>query len=190
MPEPSDTDWAYAAGFVDGEGCIAVVRSFEPRRGRYCYGVNVVVSNNERSVLDWMQQIWGGWVTAVAQSSSRGSNARSGWTWRLATTGAKPFLSGLRPWLRIKDRQCHNALAMAELLARSRRTLGRAPLPPEWLDEQEKLYWVQREVNHRGKSEFVARPMHSPRRISRERAMVRAEGSAQPYLLVRPYGPD
>src|SRR5437660_129608 len=26
MPEISDTDWAYAAGFVDGEGCIAITR--------------------------------------------------------------------------------------------------------------------------------------------------------------------
>jgi len=28
VSEPLDTDWAYAAGFVDGEGCIAIVRSF------------------------------------------------------------------------------------------------------------------------------------------------------------------
>ena len=35
MPdEPLSTDWAYAAGFVDGEGCIAIVRSFVPLRGR------------------------------------------------------------------------------------------------------------------------------------------------------------
>jgi len=28
MAELEPTDWAYAAGFVDGEGCIAVVRSW------------------------------------------------------------------------------------------------------------------------------------------------------------------
>ena len=33
--ELAATDWAYAAGFVDGEGCIAVVRSFTLSRGRY-----------------------------------------------------------------------------------------------------------------------------------------------------------
>jgi hypothetical protein len=52
MPEPSDTDWAYAAGFVDGEGCMAVVRSFVPGRDRYVYGVHVVVSNRDREVLE------------------------------------------------------------------------------------------------------------------------------------------
>jgi len=166
MPEPSDTDWAYAAGFVDGEGCIAIVRSFVPRRGRYYYGVNVVVSNNERSILDWMQQTWGGWVVAVRPSTAKW---RSAWTWRLATSCAQPFLAGIRIHLRIKARQCDNALEMIELLARSRRTLGRQPLPAAWLDEQERHYWLQRELNHRGSADFVAKPMHSPRHIHRLR---------------------
>lgn len=72
MPEPSTTDWAYAAGFVDGEGCIAVVRSFSPVRGIYQYSVNVVVANGDRRVLDWFQSTWGGWV--VAMSSRTGSS--------------------------------------------------------------------------------------------------------------------
>ena len=81
MAEPSDTDWAYAAGIVDGEGLIAPLR-------------------------------------------------------------------------------------------RSRRTLAPYPMPPEWLAEQEQLYWINRELNHRGTAEFVRKPMHSPRRINRERAQL------------------
>ncbi len=60
MAEPSEIDWAYAAGFVDGEGCIAVVRSFTPARGRYVYSIQVVVANCDRRVLDWMHSLWGG----------------------------------------------------------------------------------------------------------------------------------
>lgn len=62
---------------------------------------------------------------------------------------------------------------MIELLQRGRGTLGPYRLPQAWLDEQEKHYWVQRERNHRGSNAFVAKPMHSPRKISREKAMVR-----------------
>jgi len=32
MTEIKDTDWAYAAGFVDGEGCIAVQMTSFGRR--------------------------------------------------------------------------------------------------------------------------------------------------------------
>jgi hypothetical protein len=168
MHEINDTDWAYAAGFVDGEGCIAVVRSFEPKRGRYYYGVNVVVANNEREVLDWMHELWGGWVVGVS-AENKSQRARASWTWRCSTSGARVFLAGIKPWLRIKNLQCNNALLMAELLMRSRRTLGRNPLPRAWLAEQEDLYWRQRELNHRGTGLFIAEPMHSPRRIHRQR---------------------
>ncbi len=170
MAEPSETDWAYAAGIVDGEGCIAIVRSFVPTRGRYYYQVHVVVANGNREVLDWMQRIWGGWVVAVPERDSR---ARPAFHWRLATTGAKPFLTGVRPWLRIKAPQCDNALAMVALLYRSRHTLGPYPMPPEWIAEQEQLYWAQRELNHRGTAAFVMKPMHSPRKINRDRRLAR-----------------
>jgi hypothetical protein len=167
MPEPSDTDWAYAAGFVDGEGCIAIVRSFSPARDLYQYSVHVVVANSDRRVLDWMHGFWGGWVVAV---STRTGLARPSWTWRTPTgASAKPFLTGIRPWLRLKGPQCENAVAMIELLAPGRR-LGRGRrLPPEIRTKQEERYWTQRELNHRGIAAFEAVPMHSPRRIHRER---------------------
>jgi hypothetical protein len=49
MPEIEDTDWAYAAGFVDGEGCIAISRAYVPARQRFYYVVQVVVANRERT---------------------------------------------------------------------------------------------------------------------------------------------
>jgi hypothetical protein len=174
VAEPSETDWAYAAGIVDGEGCIAVVRSFVPARGRYYYGVNVVVANTNRDMLSWMQCMWGGWVVEVP---NRKATERRAWAWRCTSLGARIFLRGIRPWLRIKAEQCDNALRMIELLQRGKRTLGRAALPQAWLDDQEKLYWIQRELNHRGTKAFVAQAMHSPRKIHRERAQWSVEPS-------------
>jgi hypothetical protein len=165
---PTLTDWVYAAGFVDGEGCIAIARAFVPGRERYYYSVQVVVANRDREVFDWMQSVWGGWVVSVSRGQER---ARPAWHWRCPTgISAKPFLLGIQPWLRIKGPQCVNALAMIDLSARSRRTLGPYPLPREWLAEQEALYWIQRKLNHRGNADFIKQPMHSPRRINREKA--------------------
>jgi hypothetical protein len=174
VPEPADTDWAYAAGIVDGEGCIAIIRSFVPKRGRYYYGVHVVVANRDRDVLAWMQSVWGGYVVGVPVQSTR---ARPSWTWRCTGPKAKIFLNGIRPWLRIKPEQCANGLVMIELLQRGKRTLGRAPLPQSWLDEQETHYWIQRELNHRGTVEFVKKPMHSSRQIHRIRSLAVKQAS-------------
>jgi hypothetical protein len=163
-----ETDWAYAAGFVDGEGCIAIIRQNVPSRGRSYYTVHVVVANRDKAVLDWMQSLWGGWVVAAA--SSRGGNARPAWNWRSPTgIHAEPFLLGIGEFLRVKMPQCENALALITLIRRSYRTLGPHPIPAAWLAEQESLYWKQRELNHRGVAEFVKRAMHSPRLINRAR---------------------
>jgi len=126
-----ETDWAYAAGFVDGEGCIAIVRSFTPKRNRFYYGVQVVVANTDRRALDWMHQTWGGRVFAVNQSRGAG---RDSWTWRCGSGIARTFLVGIRPWLRIKQAQCDNAIVMLELLLRAKRTLGPYRIPQAWLD--------------------------------------------------------
>ena len=169
MSEPLDTDWAYAAGFVDGEGCIAIPRGFAAARDKYTYSVAVVVANREREVLEWMRDNWSGWVV---QASNSGGNSRRAWHWRSPTgTAAEPFLLGIRPWLRLKAPQCDNALAMIGVLRRSRYTLGRKHMPAEWLAMQEWHYWRQRELNHRGAQPFVAKAMHSPRQINRERSM-------------------
>jgi hypothetical protein len=169
VSEIKEADWAYAAGFVDGEGCIAIVRSFAPRRGRFYYSVQVVVTNRNRAVLDWLQQTWGGWVVAV--SLDRTTKARPAWHWRCPTgQSAEPFLAGIGDYLRIKMPQLENALAMIELSKRSYRTLGPNPLPGAWLAEQDALYRKQRELNHRGTAEFTRKAMHSPRRINRERS--------------------
>jgi hypothetical protein len=170
VAEPEPTDWAYAAGFVDGEGCIAITRTFLAARNKFGYSVAVVVTNRDRLVLDWMREMWRGRVVA---SSHSGGNARPSWAWRISGTGCETFLRGLRPMLRIKGPQCDNALEMIEVIKRSRYTLGRKFMPPEWLELQEKHYWIQREMNHRGSLPYEAVPMHSPRKIHRARGYAR-----------------
>ena len=168
MTEIKVTDWAYAAGFVDGEGCIAITRSFSKPRNRFYYGVAVVAVNRDRDVLDWMRSLWAGWVVSMSRATA---NDRPAWAWRSPTgTSAEPFLRGVRPWLRIKGPQCDNALSMIQVLRRSRYTLGPKVLPSEWLIDQENHYWRQRELNHRGSQAFEPKPMHSPNKIHRARA--------------------
>jgi hypothetical protein len=71
VAEPAATDWAYAAGLVDGEGCIAITRFFSRTSDRYSDGVAVVVVNRDREVLDWLRQLWSGWVVAMLKPQSR-----------------------------------------------------------------------------------------------------------------------
>src|SRR5207302_4100828 len=122
LSDPLPTDWAYVAGLVDGEGCIAVIRFYEPRRERYYYGITVVIANTDRAVLEWIQTVWGG---SVVPARSAGGRAKSSWAWRSSTTLARTFLRGVRPWLRIKSARCEDVFLMTDVLQKSRNTLGR-----------------------------------------------------------------
>jgi hypothetical protein len=158
MPLPIDTDWAYAAGFVDGEGCIVVVRSSVTSTAGHQYRVFVDVANRDRAVLEWMRSLWGGWVVGKLP---RTPGAQPIWIWRSPTgVEAKPFLVGIRPWLRIKSKQCDNAVTMIALLQERRRTHGRVVQLGAWNSRLETLYWIQRRLNHRGRAEFVGQPRH------------------------------
>ena len=119
-----------------------------------------------------MQATWNGWVVTASPGVGL---ARRCWYWRAPTgKAAQPFLTGIRPWLRLKAEQCDNALEMIELLKPGQR-LGRGKrLPPEIRAEQEQHYWVQRELNHRGTARFEAVAKHSPRQIHRARLEARS----------------
>src|SRR5258706_15699219 len=98
MAEPIDTDWAYAAGFVDGEGCIAIPRNFVKQRDKYVYSVVVVVVNRDLAALNWMRETWRG---GVFVGGSPAGNALQAWTVRNPTgPNAEPFLRGLPPYPR------------------------------------------------------------------------------------------
>lgn len=46
---PKDTEWAYLAALIDGEGCI----SASPHRNGRNYNVRLSIVNTDRRCLDW-----------------------------------------------------------------------------------------------------------------------------------------
>jgi|SRR3954471_9593594 hypothetical protein len=92
------TQWAYAAGFVDGEGCIT---SYRNSVSGYYY-VRIRVGQRDREVLDWLKDHFGGriWFRPHSGLSDKGS-----YTWGLECGAAKPFLRGIYPYMRVKKKQ-------------------------------------------------------------------------------------
>ena len=88
----------YAAGFFDGEGCIAI------RYDKRCdsYILKVSVSNTCRSVLAAFQERWGGSMT----ENSPKKEHHQGWSdWLLQGRAGIPFLKDVHPYLVVKKEQ-------------------------------------------------------------------------------------
>lgn len=105
--------WQYsdqwAAGFFDGEGCIAI----EPRKSgkSVSYYLTAQVSQNDVRPLEELRSRFGGSVT----SASRTSNDRCS-RWRVSGLKAEAFLVRIFPHLLVRRERARRALAIRALV--------------------------------------------------------------------------
>ncbi len=117
---------AYAAGFFDGEGCIAIAcqpsrmargkRSHKPR-----YWLNVSLSQNDPAPLVWMKDRFGGAVRFRRGKRSYDQGEYQRWDWVASTAAALIFLRTVRPFLIVKASQADLAFQFAETVVPNRR---------------------------------------------------------------------
>ncbi len=139
------TECAYAAGFVDGEGCISVYaqKSYDSE-GR---AMAVRVSNTVRSVIEWFHARWGG---SIGQSKAKG-NQSVAYHWAISANKALLFLDDIYPYLLIKKRQ-----------AKWARRYQRYVISRRWPNRTEKAWRLKvrfaeefRIMNRRGRQDTI-----------------------------------
>ena len=92
---------AWAAGIVDGEGCIFIK---EGRSLRMC----VSVENTDVRMLDALKEMFGGSLNRRNGPSKR--NRRPIWAWEVSAIKAERCLKAIYPWLVCKKEQADIAL--------------------------------------------------------------------------------
>lgn len=95
------TDWAYLAGFFDGEGSVGVYES----RGTFCLRVQISQRKTRLTerLLNEMVRLFGGSVSAVNKD-------RPGLLWQVSGDRAAAFLRSVQPWLYLKGPQADVAI--------------------------------------------------------------------------------
>lgn len=104
------TDWAWCAGFFDGEGTVSVKHKSRPRRS---YGLQA--QQNSKESLDFLQEVLGGTVYGPyrRQRSRDGVGEWSNpyWVWRLSRQEeVYASLNILYPYLKVKREEADAAL--------------------------------------------------------------------------------
>lgn len=104
-----DTDAAYLAGFIDGEGTIMLIV-----RANESVGVLLTVANTKSSVITWIMEVTGiGRLHSRPRRSPR--HAPTYW-WQASSEAAESILKQMRPYLKIKGDQAELALEFQENL--------------------------------------------------------------------------
>jgi hypothetical protein len=94
----SETEKAYIAGIVDGEGSIAISKS-QTKKYKYVYHIlTISVSNTNKIVIDWLREKLGGSVHSYRCKAHR----RDCFSWQTSAARAKKVLEQILPYLIIK----------------------------------------------------------------------------------------
>lgn len=133
-PKNSPTIDAYAAGLIDGEGCISIAhaddRVFYPR-------LDIGMSAKGLPVLQRMLEIYGGSIQRTRAKSARWEEAQA---WRLFGKPLKAMLRRVEPYLVLKREQARIALRLIEMTERLPRTPnGRGGIWSEEASEQGRM---------------------------------------------------
>lgn len=105
---PTDTDWAYLAGMIDGDGHVQANRNKHvvDGRGRRQISISVTQANHHSVVIDHLHTIFGGRVY------SQGANAIM---WRVGSASAlRPVLMHLLPYIVLKKPDIIEALYLLD----------------------------------------------------------------------------
>ena len=131
-------DIAWAAGFIDGEGCLTVGRQW--RNGYLRHWPVVNAANTNRRNLEALSHIFRlGSVSEIYNSKMK----RRTWIWRVnGRKTVKRVLERMLPYLRGKEREARLLIDFTDLPLYG----GRTPTPIEDVAQRDAYYWALRKA--------------------------------------------
>jgi len=114
---PTNTDLAYLAGLIDGEGCLRVKRS-QPYRhltGRInpAYSCTMHVRMVDEPAIAFLRDTLGGW--GWREKTAHCASGRPLYCWQATDADAERIIRALLPYFRVKRAQAENLLALRAL---------------------------------------------------------------------------
>lgn len=138
----NQADIAYAAGFVDGEGCISVgIKSGR----KNCLVWKITVVNTDFGIIQWFKNTFGG---SYYQRKTYKATYAVSWAWAISNINGEEFLKLILPYLKVKKEVANVFLELREtrkyISHRNRKT------PDALVEKRDSLILKIRELNKRG----------------------------------------
>ena len=136
-----DNDIIWAAGFIDGEGCITISRIRYKAKDRWYYKAHISCGQTikGRVAIEKLRTLFGGYVYEYHQVGNKLPTL----TWSVRSKAAREVAEKLIPYLVLKKPQ---AQLMLQLLTRNERKLNHE-LTDEELNDRRVIYEQMRNLN-------------------------------------------
>jgi len=152
----SETDKAYIAGFIDGEGSISIKRWKSKPSHQESWGTHIQITSVERNILEYISKKAGqGKIIKIKLSNYRGrENQRDYYKIAISSRRAVILLKAILPYLKIKQRQAEIAIEFQKLIGydwpKKGVPKGTTYIPKENLERRWALWKECRMLNSRG----------------------------------------
>lgn len=145
----AEVEKVWLAAIMDGEGCIAVTRTYRQKnKSGYRYVAYASFANTNKDLIDRFNLLVEGW-NHYQKKNGHGDNNKPIWNVTVKGRGLKEFLTAIRPYLVAKQRQADNALEFLDALAK-------APMRTSRDHDVFEHYWkISRQLNQRGRKALV-----------------------------------
>jgi len=109
-----ETELAYTAGIIDGEGSISLLLN-KCKKQKAFYQMRVTVRNTNEWLVQWLKVTYGGYFyPSHYGDEERAKNWKPQWQWAIAANKALVFLKLIYPYLRLKKPQAEVAIQFQE----------------------------------------------------------------------------
>ena len=146
-----DTEVAWAAGLIDGEGCIFINKSKYVAASRQVtptFRLVLKVTMGCRKTVERLRDIFG--VGTVQNHVPRGERVNASYSWICQSAQARTVFELIKPHAVTKAAELDVALRFASLPLNERGGKGgSSPVNPELLNQREALYWELRKLKSR-----------------------------------------
>jgi len=131
---------AYAAGYIDGDGCIYLGKTIQKPKMIAVYEYNVQVVSVKRPILDQFKSIWGGSV----RKKPFKENHKDAFCWTIKGRISAYFIQAIQLYLVDKREQAWMLLIFSTLIHHNKFNL----VEPATVNEREKLIKDIRKEKH------------------------------------------
>lgn len=106
-----NTDLAYAAGYIDGDGCFHIGKYMQKNRLSPKFPVGLIISSAHSEVLIWFKEMFGG--TYHPTNATQPKNHSPMYNYTLRKSKAIPFIQNILPYLVEKVAEANLTIAFA-----------------------------------------------------------------------------
>jgi hypothetical protein len=140
---------AYLAGFVDGEGSIAITKRGGSSKWRTSpYSLSLTVAQINPEPLYLLKQVFGG---SLNRYDHRKANHRLYYSWSVSSRQAAKTIKVLYPYLLVKKDEAEVALSFASTMGNNERDITGAfrKIPSEIIELRESMYYHLQDLKKR-----------------------------------------